>query len=193
MSSFLIDRRQQLGLTQSDIARACGVSEATVSRWESGAISNMRRDKIAALAKVLRTKPSIIMDGGADENRGRVPLIGRIACGLPILAEENVDSYITPPETIRCDFALRCVGDSMTGANIFDGDIVFVRKQETVENGEIAVVRIGDEATLKKVYVDSHSVMIVPANSAYPPRTFTGEALRDIHIEGKAVGLTRLL
>jgi repressor LexA len=122
----------------------------------------------------------------------RVPLIGRVACGEPITAEENLEGYVDAPENCRCDFCLICCGDSMIDANIQDGDLVYVRAQPTVENGQIAVVRIGGEATLKRVYISQDCVTLVPANSSYAPITFTGESMRDVHIEGKAIGFMHL-
>ena len=120
------------------------------------------------------------------------PLIGSIACGAPILAEENIEDYVEVPEEIRCEFCLRCKGNSMIDAGIQDGDIVFIRVQHQIENGEIAAVRINDEATLKRVYWDdnSHTLVLVSANASIAPMTFKCQALNDIHIEGKAVGFT---
>lgn len=120
----------------------------------------------------------------------KVPLIGQIACGEPITAEENIADFVDVPAQYHCDFCLKCVGDSMIEANINDGDIVYIRKQPTVENGDIAAVRIGEEATLKRVYLDGECVVLAPANSKYPPRSYRGQELENIHIEGKAVGFT---
>lgn len=118
----------------------------------------------------------------------KVPLIGSIACGKPITAEQNIVDYVDVPENIRCDFALRCQGDSMIEAHIQDGDFVYVRTQPLVEDGEIAAVRIGDEATLKRVYYDGESLTLMPANSNYRPRSYSGQDLENIKIGGKAVG-----
>lgn len=118
------------------------------------------------------------------------PLVGTIACGEPITAEQNIEDYVDVPETVRCDFCLRCKGDSMIDAHIEDGDIVYIRIQPEVEDGEIAAVRIGDEATLKRIFYDGQSITLMPCNSTYRPKTYSGEELNDIHIEGKAVGFT---
>lgn len=202
MGNYLADRRKALGLTQKDVADAVGVSEATVSRWESGEIANMRRDRISALAKVLHCSTDFVMTGEEQEDISippgfdplplmrKVPLIGQIACGEPITADENIEEYVEVPVQYHCDFCLKCVGDSMIEANINDGDIVYIRKQPTVENGDIAAVRIGEEATLKRVYLDGECVVLAPANSKYPPRSYRGQELENIHIEGKAVGFT---
>ena len=118
------------------------------------------------------------------------PLIGDIACGEPITAEQNVADYVDVPETVHCDFCLRCHGDSMVDAGIQDNDVVYIRIQPEVEDGEIAAVRIGGEATLKRVYYDGQSLTLMPANSSYRPKTYSGQELENIRIEGKAVGFT---
>ena len=120
----------------------------------------------------------------------KIPLVGSIACGTPILAQQNIDGHVDAPEDIRCDFALRCKGDSMIGAGIHDGDAVYIHIQPEVENGEIAAVRIGEEATLKRVYYDGTTLTLMPYNNAYAPMVYTGPQLEEVHIEGKAVGYT---
>lgn len=118
------------------------------------------------------------------------PLIGDIACGQPITAEQNIADYVDVPESVHCDFCLRCHGNSMVDAGIQDNDVVYIRAQPEVEDGEIAAVRIGGEATLKRVYYDGQSLTLMPANSSYRPKTYSGQELENIRIEGKAVGFT---
>ena len=121
----------------------------------------------------------------------QVPLIGNIACGTPITAEENIKQYIGIPAAWRADFALECHGDSMA-PRICDGDIVCIRKQCEVETGQIAAVRIGEEATLKHFYKSGEMVQLIAENSAVcPPMIFSGTQLADIKIEGLAVGFCR--
>lgn len=120
----------------------------------------------------------------------KVPLIGSIACGDPITAEQNVEKMVDVPETIRCDFSLTCHGDSMVDAGIHDKDVVYIRIQPEVENGEIAAVRIDGEATLKRVYYSPGALTLMPANPSYAPMIYTGPQLDQVHIEGKAVGWT---
>ena len=121
-----------------------------------------------------------------------VPLVGRIACGEPITAEENIEDYVDVPENVQCDFCLRCKGDSMIDAGIHDGDLVYIHIQPEVENGQIAAVRIDGEATLKRVFWDKGSqvLQLVPANSSYMPKVYSGQDLESVHIEGRAVGFT---
>lgn len=203
MSSYLADRRKLLGYTQKEIAAAIGVSEGTVSRWESGEIANMRRDRIAAYAKILQTTPEFIMTGDTGESTippgfdplpqlEKVPRVGRIACGDPILAEENIETYDSVPSSWHATFTLLCVGDSMA-PRIQDGDLVAIRKQPEVENGEIAAVRIDDEATLKRVFLFNDHIELRADNPLFPTIIRIGEAMNDVHIEGKAIGLCRAI
>ena len=205
IKDILKNRRTELGLTQLDVANAVGVSEATVSRWESGDIANMKRSRIASLASVLKMSPSIIM-GWTEEHEApmpsniipmpamrKVPLVGSIACGTPILAEENLDGTVEAPDHVRADFALRCKGDSMINARIFDGDIVYIRQQESVEHGEIAAVLIGDEATLKRVYMYDDCISLEAENPQYKPMVYRGEEMNNIRILGKAVAFTSVI
>lgn len=116
-----------------------------------------------------------------------VPMVGTIACGVPTLAEENIEEYVRIPESVHADFCLRCKGDSMINARIFDGDIVFIRQQDTVENGDIAAVLIGNEATLKRVYKYENRICLRPENPMYETITVEGEELENLRILGKAI------
>lgn len=120
----------------------------------------------------------------------KVPLVGTIACGEPILAEENLEGEVDTPEYIHADFALRCKGDSMINARIYDGDIVYIRQQPTVDDGEIAAVLIDDEATLKRVRFFEDHVVLEPENPLYRPLAYWGEEMTIVHILGKAVAFT---
>lgn len=205
IKDILKARRTELGLTQLDVANAVGVSEATVSRWESGDIANMKRSRIASLASVLKISPSIIMGwNGTPEIRlpsdvitiipmptmRKIPLVGSIACGTPILAEENCEGEVDVPDHVRADFALRCKGDSMINARIFDGDIVYIRQQESVEHGEIAAVIIDDEATLKRVYLYEDHISLEAENPQYRPLVYWGAEMNSVRILGRAVAFT---
>lgn len=119
-----------------------------------------------------------------------VPLLGTIACGEPILAEENVEGFLAMPEHIHADFALRCKGDSMINARIFDGDIVYIRQQAEVEDGEIAAVLIDTEATLKRVHLYPDHISLEPENPQYRPIVKWGAEMDSVRILGKAVAFT---
>lgn len=120
----------------------------------------------------------------------KIPLVGTIACGDPILAEENIEDYVEIPKHIKADFALTCKGDSMINARIFNGDIVYIRQQETVENGEIAAVLIDGEATLKRIKVFDDHIVLEPENPMYKPFSYWNEEMNNIRILGKAVAFT---
>lgn len=200
-------RRKEIGFSAEKVAERLGVSPATIYRYEKGDIEKVPVDSLAELARILQTTPAYLMgweEEAAPQKKKptippgfipmpkmvKVPLIGAIACGDPITAEQNVEGRIDAPEDMRCDFALRCHGDSMVGAGIHDGDAVYIRIQPEVENGEIAAVRIGEEATLKRVYYSGDTLTLMPANPAYAPLVYTGPQLEEIQIEGKAVGWT---
>ena len=192
-------RRLELGLTVEELAQQLGYKDkSSISKIENGR-ADIPQAKVELFARALRTTTAYLMgvDGPAlppgcepMPPMRQVPLVGRIACGMPILAEQNIEGMISVPEGWRADFVLTCRGDSMAPL-IMDGDLVAVRSQPEVENGEIAVVRIDDEATLKKVNFDGTTMVLQPLNPAYPLMTYTGAALADVHIEGKAVGLCR--
>ncbi|MBR1820077.1 MAG: helix-turn-helix domain-containing protein [Clostridia bacterium] len=122
----------------------------------------------------------------------RVPLLGAIAAGTPIYAEETLDTTECDA-SMHCDFALRVQGDSMIGARIQDGDIVFIRRQDDVDDGQIAAVIVEDEATLKRVYHIKNGLQLLSENPKYPPMVFTLEDYASIRILGRAVGFTSRL
>lgn len=123
----------------------------------------------------------------------KIPLVGTIACGVPILAEEHIEEYVDVPAHIRADFALRCKGDSMINARIFDGDIVYIRQQEEVQNGEIAAVLIDNEATLKRLKIYEDRIVLEPESPMYKPLVYWGEEMNSVHILGKAVAFTSMI
>jgi len=200
----LKNRRLEIGKTLEDVAKVVGVSKTTVQRWESGLIENLRRDKIAKLAQALNTTPAYLM--GWDDapepsifdiqgveplpEMVNIPLLGTIACGEPILAVENIDEYVPVEQAIRATFALRCKGDSMINARIYDGDVVYIRQQPDVENGQIAAVLIDNEATLKRVYKQAGVITLAPENPAFAPIVYTGEETKAVRILGLAVAFT---
>lgn len=198
-------RRTELGLTVEELAHKMGYKDkSSISKIENGK-ADIPQSKIAAFADALQTTPAYLM--GWEEQpepkkptippgfepmpkMKKIPLIGSIACGEPITAEQNIEKMVDVPENIRCDFSLTCHGDSMVDAGIHDKDVVYIRIQPEVENGEIAAVRIDGEATLKRVYYNPGALTLMPANPAYAPMIYTGPQLEEVHIEGKAVGWT---
>ncbi len=170
----------------------------TVARWET-AYQTPEMYTISCLAKIFNVTIDYLNGSSVNNlytikniepmpNMKKVPLLGTIACGEPITAEENIETYLNMPDGIKGTFALRCKGDSMINARIFNGDIVFIREQPDVENGEIAAVLIDNEATLKRVYKYDNRIELRAENPTFQPLSFEGEQLADIRILGKAVG-----
>ena len=201
VGKLIYDRRTELGITQKEVADFVGVSEATVSRWESGHIDNMRRDRIAALSKILRLSPLAIM--GIDDTdlssrlpnmvpidarTFRVPIVGRVAAGRPIVADEEIIGYEYIDNKYSKDgheyFGLRIVGKSME-PTIMDGDIVIVRRQNYVENGEIAIVLIdGEEATAKEVKESADGITMIGHNTAvYTPHFYSAQEVKNLPVQ----------
>lgn len=199
-------RRKELNLSLEQIAQACGVGKSIVSKWERGDIKNIRRDNLAALADVLQVSPLVLL--GREEIQPnqydnipnlvplapmqRIPLVGTIACGTPILAQENIEGYVDLPKHIKADFALTCEGDSMIDAGIKDGDVVYIRSQPEVQNGQIAAVLVdGESATLKRFFFNDGVVTLMAANQSYPPIVKAGSDVEQVRVLGLAVGLSR--
>jgi repressor LexA len=197
IANKLKELRKANGLTLEELAERLGTSKQTIHRYENGVISNIPPEKVELLATALGTTPAVLM-GWTKESDGfgaiplslkKLPILGEIACGEPIYAEEEHESFAAVDSKLDADFCLRAHGDSMTGARIYDGDIVFIRSQSSVDNGEIAAVIINDEATLKRVYYypEEEKLVLSPENPKYAPLLYVKEELEGIKIIGKAV------
>lgn len=195
--------RTDANLSQAELGKIAGVTDKAVSTWESD-IKTPRMGAVEKMASYFGVPKSAILDDVYEPSvsipRGfeplpkmvKRPLVGNIACGEPITAEENIQDYVDVPAKANCDFCLRCKGDSMIDAGIHDGDVVYIHIQPEVETGQIAAVRIDGEATLKRVYWDDkhQTLTLLAENRNYPPMVFSGPILDTVHIEGKAVGYT---
>ena len=197
--------RLENGLSQSELGKIAGVSDKAVSTWELG-LKTPRMGAVEKMANYFGITKSAIVDDAPMTSLQKpvvppgfmpmpemvqVPLIGSIACGTPITAEQNIKSYVGVPAAWRADFALECHGDSMA-PTICDGDVVCIRSQPEVEQGQIAAVRIGEEATLKHCYYQNGVVQLIADNpSVCPPMVYTGSDLDEIEVEGLAVGFCR--
>ena len=190
--------RKEKRMTLDELAARIGTSKQTIHRYENGIIANIPSEKVEQLAAALEVTPSALM-GWSEQNETipgimpisvkKLPILGDIACGEPIYASEEHESFATANETLDADFCLRAHGDSMMGARIYDGDIVYIRSQNSVDNGEIAAVIINDEATLKRVYYypEEEKLILSPENPRYAPLVYIREELESIKILGKAV------
>jgi len=189
--------RQKLGISMMEAARRLKMPYTTYVNYEKGD-REPPSATLVAIAKFYGVSVDYLL--GRDEPlppglmpmpaMRRIPLLGAIACGEPILAQENLEGEAMIPEDVDADFALRCKGDSMAGARIFNGDIVYIRQQATVENGQIAAVLIDDEATLKRVHVYSDHIVLSPENPMYKPLSYWAEDMNRVRILGLAVAFT---
>lgn len=191
-------------LTQEDLALAANTTKQTIHKYETGIISNIPASKVKAIADKLETTPAYLMGwenelnsaGFSLEKYGilpvktkKIPMLGEIACGEPKYCNEEYETFIEASDHIDADFCLVAKGDSMINARIHNGDVVFIKKQSAVENGEIAAVIIDNEATLKRVYYypDKNKLVLSAENPAYEPFIYTEEELNQIKILGKAI------
>ena len=191
-SEIIRTLREKRGMTQSELAELLGYTDrSSIAKIETGKV-DLSQSKLQQLMEIFNVPIHTLLGLEAPATR-QIPILGTIACGAPILAQEHIDGYTDVPSAIHADFALVCKGDSMVGARIFDGDIVYIRQQESVENGEIAAVLIDGEATLKRVRRFPDSVSFEPENPMYRPLILWGEDMNQLRILGKAVAFTALL
>ena len=201
--------RTEKGWSQQRLADELEISKSSVNMYERGerepsfetmeAIADIfnvdmdylyGRTDVKIANPITPAKPTIPPGFLPMPEMAQVPLVGRIACGTPITAEQNVEQIVSIPAAWRATFTLMCKGDSMA-PRIQDGDLVAIRKQPEVENGEIAAVRIGEEATLKHVYRRDGFLELRPENPKYESIILIGEKMAEATIEGKVVGLCR--
>lgn len=191
--------RKDRNLTQEEVGKYIGTTKQTLFKYETNIITNIPIDKIDLLSKLFNVSPGYIMGWEKtnlqlrslkEDNQSKsVPLLGNIAAGTPILAEENIERFFVLDTYVHADFALRIHGDSMIDEGIYNEDIVFIRQQPDVENGEIAAVLIDDSATLKKVYKQNGTLILQAANSKYQPRIYNEG---DIRILGKLAAILNI-
>lgn len=196
--------REAAGLTQEELGKKCGTTKQTIYKYEIGKITNIPLDRLEKIADIVGVTTTSLLGWQPEERPSttlpsnilpmpemrKIPLLGTIACGAPVLADEHIEGQVDIPVNIHADFSLTCKGDSMINARIFDGDIVYIRQQDTVENGEIAAVLIETEATLKRVRLFDDHISLEPENPMYKPIVFWNEEMNEVRILGKAVAFT---
>lgn len=195
-------RRQELRLTQGDVAGAIGVAVSTVQRYEAGTIDKLKMPVLDAIARALQTTPEQLCGQTQPDAPGglsgaipyrpthRIPILGRISAGLPLYADEHIEGYTYTDLNGGAEyFALRVTGDSMNAARINDGDLLIVRRQDIVDNGDIAVVLVDDEdATVKRFYREGNTITLMPqsTNPVHQPQIYDSQKTR-IRIQGRVV------
>lgn len=181
------------------------ISKSMVSRWENNK-SEPLNTYLSAYAKEFNQDMNYLLginDSPSDDidiskipgvimpvKLKRIPILGTIACGEPLFAEQNYEGYFMLDENLAvADFCLRAKGDSMIEANIFERDLVFFKKTNDVENGTIAAVLIDDEATLKRISKSEDMLILQPCNRIYSPIIIKPEDNKRVLILGEMVGV----
>ena len=192
-------RRKELGLSVDELSIILKKDRATIYRYEKSEIENLPAAILEPLALALKTTPAYLMGWEEIDDYGishpdilpvklkKFRMLGDIACGNPIIANEEHAVFVEGNADIDADFCLRAKGDSMIDANIYDGDIVFIKEQDEIPNGKIAAVLIEDEVTLKRIYIQDDTLTLLAANPLYPPQTYHKSDMLNIKILGRAV------
>lgn len=202
ISKRIKNRRQELGMSVEELADILNKNKATIYRYENGDIGKVPYDILEPLSEALDVSIGYLL-GSEDtiENRplpenlkpitkvNRIPIVGSIAAGTPILATENIESYLLLGQEYKADFALKIMGDSMIDVGINDGDLALIIKDRPISNGEIYAVLVDGEATLKKVYKNDDYLTLQPCNSKYEPIVVKEED--NPYIVGKLSGIVR--
>lgn len=205
---------QKAELSYGELSKLTGIPKAALQRYATGETAKVPINRIEDIARHTGVSAEYLLGWDEDNSESpesagryfihenifpirtkRIPLLGEIACGKPIFANEEFGEYVLASGDIDADFCLRANGDSMIGARIMDGDIVFIRRQQEVQNGQIAAVRIGDEATLKRVYYypEKNKLVLNPENPAFEPLVYVGAELDEIEILGRAVAFQSVI
>lgn len=199
--------REEKSLSQYELADIIGVKQSTVAMWESGKnkpsystqlklseFFNVSIDYLLGRDKKTTNHDSLItslLASGVLEpiKTKKVPMLGSVSCGEPIMMAAERDLFVNVSSSLNIDFVIKAKGDSMIGARIFDGDLVFVKEASIVDDGKIAVVAIDDEVVLKRFYYDreKNTVILMSENSSYLPKSYKGEEIDQIRVLGQAV------
>lgn len=195
VGDLIRQKRTELNMTQEQLGNLLGVNRAAINKWETGRVTNLKRETIKKLSEIFQISPALLV----EPEQSSIPIsphihplpqmkqwkvLGGTACGQPIFKPLE-DVSVFAPSNIDADYVFECTGDSMINARIFDGDIVFV-KEEEVKDGQIGVVRIDDEYTLKRVYHGPDYLELRAENPMYPPIIIRGEQT-NAEIVGRAV------
>lgn len=194
--------RIKAGMQQKELALLVGVANPTVSDWEHGK-KNPSGERLRKLSRIFNVDPGVVLgfsppeqkktkiDGVVPLTQSAVPILGNIACGERVTPDTEPEGFADLPEGVHADFALRCKGDSMI-PTFLDGDLVLIKQQPEVENGQIAAVNIENETTLKRVYKQESGLLLRADNPAFGQVFIPAEDNREIIIHGLAVGYTRI-
>ena len=200
VGSRIKEMRKSRKMTLKELGEHIGLSESNTKRYEDGQIKTVGIDIIKKIALALDVPASYLtgweeipqyqkLSNYVPIAKKKIPLLGEIAAGQPIYADEHIEEFLPVDDEVKADFALKIKGDSMINAQINDGDIVFIRQQSDVDNGQIAAVLIDDSATLKRVYHVNGGLQLQAENPKYPPMIYGKNNCDECRILGLAVAV----
>ncbi len=189
LRELLLQYEVQNKLSHKEVANIVGVSLSTYYRWISGESTLLKRRNLDRLSELFDCDIELVLDNGERVK----PILGKVKAGYDLWAEQDIEGYIElgQADARKGDYFLRVTGDSMEGSHIFDGDIVFVQQCDEVDSGRIAVVMIGEEATIKKVYFKKDLMILESSNPKYEPRYFAPEEVEELPV--RIIGLVRFV
>ena len=183
LNELIRDYKEKTGFSDSEIARRCGVSRSTVMRWANGDIQRVSSETMKSLSTLLgyNIEPEL---KGMDISM-KLPVLGYVKAGYDLLCEENWlgEEEVSLADRKKGDYYLRVSGDSMVGCGIMDGSLVLVQKTSSLNNGDIAVILIGEEVTVKKVLFKNGLLILEAANPNTPGRIFTQQEVIDLPVQ----------
>ncbi|MBQ6488210.1 MAG: helix-turn-helix domain-containing protein [Solobacterium sp.] len=182
LKDLIKEYKERTGVNDSEIARRVGVTRSTASRWSSGQIRHVSSDVMERLSEMMGYNIEPLLKG--MEISIRMPVLGFVKAGYDLFAEENYlgEEDASLDERKSGDYFLKVTGDSMKGDGIMDGSLVLVKQTNTVENGKIAVVMVGDEVTVKRVYVKDKVMILEASNPEVENRYFSGTEVRNLPV-----------
>lgn len=189
LRELLVQFEIQNNLSHADVAKEVGVSVSTYYRWINGESTKLKKTTIQKLSTVLDCDVEKVI----EETDRIKPILGNVKAGYDLWADQDIEGYLElgQSDAQKGDYFLRVVGDSMEGAHIYDGDLVYVKKCDIVQSGQIAIVMIEEEATIKKVYFKDNLMILEPANSKYESKFFTMKEVEETPV--RIIGLVRFI
>ena len=183
LQDIIQDFKEKTGLSDSEIARRTGVTRSTASRWSKGEIRRVSGEVLERLSELVGYNIEPVLKG--MDITIKIPVLGYVKAGYDLFAEENYigEEEVSLSDRKLGDYYLKVSGDSMNGVGITNGSLVLVRKCNMIENGQIGVVLIGDEVTVKKVIYKDKMLILEAANPDVENRYFTSKEVKNIPVQ----------
>lgn len=189
LKELLVQYELQNNLNHAEMAEMLDISLSTYYRWLSGESTKLKKTTIKKLSNVLECDIEEVL----EETHRLKPILGNVKAGYDLWAEQNIEGYVEigKSDAQKGDYFLRVVGDSMEGSHIYDGDLVYIQKCQEVTSGQIAIVLIGEEATMKRVYYKDNLMILEASNPKYESHFFTKQEIEEIPVQ--VIGLVRFV